>query len=105
MGRSAQWLRCVGNCSSFVRLALCRGFVCLANVLQCAVGYPLYLWMDLVSEHRLKEYIKSDIFLSRFIILFFRFFLLLLFQFLPQKILLKKLHQLPKIHLVLRILI
>ena len=38
IGRTAEWLRCVGNYSSFARLALCRGFVCLANLLQCAVG-------------------------------------------------------------------
>ena len=29
---------CVGIFSSFARLALCRGFVCLANVLKIAWG-------------------------------------------------------------------
>ena len=59
IGRTAEWLRCVGNCSSFARLALCRGFVCLANVLQCAVGYygdiPLQAAGKKFPEHRLYQ--------------------------------------------------
>jgi hypothetical protein len=37
---SIYWLVAVRwqNFSSFARLALCLGFVCLANVLKCAVG-------------------------------------------------------------------